>query len=64
MQNSYDVVVVGAGIIGITCAYRLAEAGKSVLVLDRADTCAGAGGGSQGVVSWYTNSPVSTESFL
>ena len=57
MQNSYDVVVVGAGIIGITCAYRLAEAGKSVLVLDRADTCAGAGGGSQGVVSWYTKQP-------
>jgi glycine/D-amino acid oxidase-like deaminating enzyme/nitrite reductase/ring-hydroxylating ferredoxin subunit len=29
-----DVVVVGAGIVGLTAAYRLVRAGKSVLVLD------------------------------
>jgi geranylgeranyl reductase family protein len=32
----YDSIVVGAGPSGSTCAYRLAEAGASVLVLDRA----------------------------
>jgi geranylgeranyl reductase family protein len=32
----YDVIVVGAGPAGSTCAYRLASAGASVLVLDRA----------------------------
>jgi geranylgeranyl reductase family protein len=32
----YDVIVVGAGPAGSTCAYRLAAAGASVLLLDRA----------------------------
>lgn len=32
----YDAIVVGAGPAGSTCAYRLAAAGASVLVLDRA----------------------------
>jgi geranylgeranyl reductase family protein len=32
----YDAIVVGAGPAGSTCAYRLAEAGTSVLLLDRA----------------------------
>ena len=57
MGKNYDVVIVGAGIIGIMNAYKLAEADKSVLVLERADSCVGAGGGSQGVVSWYTKQP-------
>jgi geranylgeranyl reductase family protein len=33
---TYDVIVVGAGPAGSTCAYRLASAGASVLLLDRA----------------------------
>ncbi|MGH3010850.1 MAG: geranylgeranyl reductase family protein [Gaiellaceae bacterium] len=32
----YDVIVVGAGPAGSTCAYRLASAGAGVLLLDRA----------------------------
>jgi geranylgeranyl reductase family protein len=32
----YDAIVVGAGPAGSTCAYRLASAGASVLMLDRA----------------------------
>lgn len=32
----YDALVVGAGPAGSTCAYRLADAGASVLLLDRA----------------------------
>ena len=30
-----DVVVVGAGIAGLSAAYELSQAGKSVIVLDR-----------------------------
>jgi geranylgeranyl reductase family protein len=33
---TYDAIVVGAGPAGSTCAYRLASAGASVLLLDRA----------------------------
>jgi geranylgeranyl reductase family protein len=35
-MSSYDAIVVGAGPAGSTCAYRLAQAGASVLLLDRA----------------------------
>ena len=33
-QKNYDVLIVGAGISGAIMAYKLAKAGKSVLVLD------------------------------
>jgi choline dehydrogenase-like flavoprotein len=33
-QKNYDVLIVGAGISGAIMAYKLAQAGKSVLVLD------------------------------
>ena len=35
-MTRYDAIVVGAGPAGSTCAHRLASAGASVLVLDRA----------------------------
>src|ERR687886_2821870 len=35
-QRTHDVVVAGAGIVGLACAWRAAQAGMSVLVLDRA----------------------------
>src|SRR6202795_3253342 len=33
--KNFDVVVLGAGVIGVTAAYWLARAGKSVCVVDR-----------------------------
>lgn len=36
---SEDIVIVGAGIIGISCAAFLAEAGRRVLVVDRTGVC-------------------------
>lgn len=41
-NRDVDVCIVGAGICGLTCAYTLAKAGKSVVVLDK-----GAIGGGQ-----------------
>ena len=38
---SWDAVVVGAGVNGLTAAARLAKAGRSVLVIERADTVGG-----------------------
>ncbi|MGH3041912.1 MAG: FAD-dependent oxidoreductase, partial [Gaiellaceae bacterium] len=35
-MERYDVIVVGAGPAGSTCAHRLASAGASVLLVDRA----------------------------
>src|SRR6188472_2761709 len=41
-RRSYDVVVVGAGVVGLCCAWRASRRGASVVVLDRADPPAGA----------------------
>jgi glycine oxidase len=41
-NRSYDAIVVGAGAIGLSCAWRAARRGARVLVLDRADPPAGA----------------------
>src|SRR5690242_9770543 len=40
-MKSYDTVVVGAGVTGLTCAWRLAEAGQDVLVLEARDRVGG-----------------------
>lgn len=36
-----DVCIVGAGIVGLTCAYTLAKAGKSVIVVDQGPLAGG-----------------------
>jgi glycine oxidase len=47
-ERRHDVVVAGAGIVGLACAWRAAQAGMSVLVLDRGD---GAGGAASTVAA-------------
>ena len=34
-SDAVDVIVVGAGLAGIACAYRLALAGRSVVLVER-----------------------------
>lgn len=51
MERRPDVIVVGAGIVGTSTALFLAEAGASVLVLERESIGCGASGGSAGMVS-------------
>jgi len=45
------VVVIGAGAVGVCAAHYLAEAGREVVLVDRADVCAGASYGNAGLIS-------------
>jgi glycine oxidase len=47
-STRYDAVVIGAGLIGLSCAWRARKRGLSVLVLDRADS---AGAATSGVAA-------------
>jgi len=46
--RSYDVVVVGAGIVGSACAYFLARAGLTVAVVERGTVASGTTGAGEG----------------
>lgn len=50
-KRSYDAVVVGAGVIGLSCAWRAAQRGLDVIVLDRAEPAAGATGVAAGMLA-------------
>ncbi|HEY8082643.1 MAG TPA: glycine oxidase ThiO [Solirubrobacterales bacterium] len=41
-QRSYDAIIVGGGIIGLSCAWRTAQRGARVVVIDKARPPAGA----------------------
>ena len=43
-----DVVVIGAGVVGACCARACAEAGLSVIVVDRGAVASGTTGGGEG----------------
>lgn len=48
LSVSPDVVVVGAGIVGASCAYHLAKRGVRVLVVDRGSVVSGTTGAGEG----------------
>jgi glycine/D-amino acid oxidase-like deaminating enzyme len=45
-----DVIVIGGGIVGVSCAAHLAATGRRVVLLERAELAAGASGRNSGVV--------------
>jgi glycine oxidase len=63
-SKSYDVVVVGAGIVGLACAWRAAGRGLSVLVVDRDAPGAGASGVAAGLLAPVTEADFGEEALL
>ncbi|MGH2548955.1 MAG: NAD(P)/FAD-dependent oxidoreductase [Thermomicrobiales bacterium] len=49
MPSRADVIVVGGGVVGCSIAYRLAEAGRSVLLLEQRGLASGASGRNGGM---------------
>ena len=51
MDRQKDVVIIGAGIVGVCTAYYLLERGRQVTILDQSDTCSGSSYGNAGAIS-------------
>ena len=63
-RSGYDLVVVGAGLIGLSCAWRAAQAGMSVLVIEREAPGAGASGVAAGMLAPVTEAGFGEEALL
>ncbi|MFL5866185.1 MAG: glycine oxidase ThiO [Thermoleophilaceae bacterium] len=63
-EKSYDAVVIGAGLIGLSCAWRMAQRGMSVMVLDRSWPGAGASGVAAGMLAPVTEAEFGEEALL
>lgn len=63
-SKSYDVVVVGAGVIGLACGWRAAQRGRSVLAIDRASPGAGASGVAAGMLAPVTEAAFGEQGLL
>lgn len=63
-KTSYEVVVVGAGVIGLAAAWRAAEAGLSVAVVEREAPGAGASGAAAGMLAPITEAEFREEALL
>lgn len=59
-----DIAVIGAGVIGLTCALRLAQDGHAVALIDPADPGSGASFGNAGTIADYAVMPVGTPGVL
>jgi glycine oxidase len=63
-EREYDVVVVGAGIVGMACAWRAAQSGLSVLVVDRGAVGSGASSAAAGMLAPVTEAEFGEEALL
>jgi len=64
MERAYDLIVVGAGVIGLSCAWRCAQAGMSVLAIERDEPGAGASGVAAGMLAPVTEAGFGEEELL
>src|SRR5574338_813486 len=53
MTETYDAIVIGAGVMGASIAFHLAERGLKTAILERKVTASGATGHSSGLVRMH-----------
>src|SRR3954470_12374969 len=63
-STSYDAAVIGGGLIGLACAWRAAERGMSVVVLERGEPGGGASGVAAGMLAPVTEADFGEEALL
>lgn len=64
MVRSVEIAVIGAGVIGLAVAHRLAHAGHEVALIDPAPPGSGASYGNAGTIADYAVQPVGTPDVL
>lgn len=64
VTNRYDVAVVGGGIVGLACAWRAAQRGMSVVVLERDRLGAGASAVAAGMLAPVTEADFGEDALL
>jgi sarcosine oxidase subunit beta len=55
--SGYDAIIIGAGIIGLSCSYYLSREGKRVLVIDRGEFGGGASGACDDMIFLQSKKP-------
>lgn len=63
-DTAHDVVVIGAGVIGLACAWRCAQRGLRTLVLERDEPGAGASGVAAGMLAPVTEAEFGEQRLL
>jgi len=63
-EQSIDIAVIGAGIVGLACAHRLAMAGRRVVVFDRAGVAEGASRANQSALAFSDILPLAATGAL
>lgn len=63
-MEKVEIAVIGAGIVGLAVAHRLAAAGREVLLIDREAPGSGASYGNAGTIADYAVQPVGTPEVL
>ncbi|HEX2232198.1 MAG TPA: glycine oxidase ThiO [Thermoleophilaceae bacterium] len=63
-RESYDVAVVGGGLIGLACAWRSADRGMSAVVIERDRPGAGASGVAAGMLAPVTEADFGEQALL
>lgn len=64
MAERVEIAVIGAGVIGLSCALRLAQAGHDVILVDPEDPGSGASYGNAGTIADYAVMPVGNPAVL
>lgn len=62
--GAQDIVIVGAGIVGIAIAACLAEGGRKVLVVDRQGICEGTSSGNAGALAFSDILPMASKGVM
>ena len=59
-----DIVIVGAGIVGLMSAYSLCESGRAITIIDKNDITDGSSFGNAGLLSSFGKNPLSAPGVL